>query len=334
MYVSTRKGTYVVQRISHQGRPLDQVAVTRFSQSLPWKYLRPIQFKKFNSRYDLAKYGLAPNGPFRLTGITITDELPDRIMLGAITIKTDVEYFTENDVIFTDGTKVKGIDAVVFGTGYLHDFPFLPDGLIRIENQFPYLYNHIWPVSLEPSTLAIVGLVQPFGALPAILEMQTRWVLRVFAGHCKLPPAPKRHQEVERRLAIINASLDLSPRHFIVVNAIGYMDKLANFIGCKPKLLTYFFTDNALWRKLVFGPCTPPQWRLCGPGKWTGARAAIESVEENLWYPLKTREAGVNMTVGLYDEWLSLLPKVALIFLALKIIKFWVSNKIFFLKSN
>lgn len=310
------------------GRPLDQIAVTRFSQSLPPNYMRPLKFKKFNERYDLSKYGLAPNGPFRLTAIAITDELPDRIMLGTITVKTDVECFTEHDVIFTDGTTVKDIDAVIFGTGYLHDFPFLEDNVIRIENQFPFLYDHIWPVSLEPSTLAIVGLVQPFGALPAILEMQTRWVTRVFAGHCNLPSASKRRQEVEERLLMIKGNSDLSPRHFIVIHALRYMDKLADYIGCKPHLTKYFFTDNAFWRKLVFGPCTPEQWRLEGPGKWDGARAAIESVEENMWFPLKTRTAGVDLTKGLYREWIDLLKNVACVFAMFGMLIYFIFNGI------
>lgn len=282
----------------------------------------------FNKRYDLSKYGLAPNGPFRLTAIAITDELPDRIMLGTITVKTDVERFTEHDVIFTDGTTVKDIDAVVFGTGYLHDFPFLEDGVIRIENQFPFLYDHIWPVSLEPSTLAVVGLVQPFGALPAILEIQTRWVTRVFAGHCNLPSASKRRQEVEERLLMIKGNSDLSPRHFIVIHALRYMDKLADYIGCKPNLKKLFFTDNAFWRKLVFGPCTPQQWRLEGPGKWDGARAAIENVEKNMWFPMKTRTAGVDLTKGLYKEWIDLLKNVACVFAIVGILIYLISNRI------
>lgn len=322
MYISTRHGTFVVQRVTDYGRPLDQVAVTRFSQALPWKYMRPIQFKKFNKKYDLSKYGLAPNGRFRLTAIAITDELPDRIMLGTIIVKTDVDYFTEHNVIFTDGTIVKNIDAVIFGTGYLHDFPFLEEGLVRIDEQFPYLYNHIWPVSLEPPTLAVVGLVQPFGALPAILEMQTRWVARIFTSKCQLPSAAEREQEVEQRLAMIKSDPNLTRRHFIVINAIGYMDKLASLIGCKPNLLKYFFTDNALWRKLVFGPCTPQQWRLEGPGKWEGAKTAIESVEENTWFPLRTRKAGVDMTKGLYEEWKNLMKKVTFFFVTFGLLRY------------
>ncbi len=34
-------------------------------------------------------------------------------------------------------------------------------------------------------------------------------------------------------------------------------------------------TDMKLFREVMFGPCTPYQYRLFGPGAWSGARQAI-----------------------------------------------------------
>ncbi|XP_061174812.1 flavin-containing monooxygenase 5-like [Saccostrea echinata] len=326
VYVSTRSGTFVIQRAADQGRPFDHIAVSRFRQGLPWPLLRPFLYHGVNNRYSHSKYGLSPNTRFNGGAVTISDDLPNRIILGTINVKTDVERFTEDGAIFVDGTKLDNIDVVILGTGYNFSFPFLQEDVVKVENSFPYLYELVWPADLEPLTLAIIGLVQPFGALPPILEMQTRWVTRAFSEKCKLPSAAKRMKEVEAKHAKLKAKGIDSARYSLVIFFIQYIDKLAQHIGCKPNLWKLFFTDNALWRKLFFGPCTPPQWRLEGPGCWKGARHAIENVEENTWYPLKTREAGKHETEGLYDGWINLFKWMFIFIVTCIFLRYLFSN--------
>lgn len=56
---------------------------------------------------------------------------------------------------------------------------------------------------------------------------------------------------------------------------ITYMDELGSFIGAKPNIPWLFLTDPRLALEVYFGPCSPYQFRLMGPGKWDGARNAI-----------------------------------------------------------
>ena len=51
------------------------------------------------------------------------------------------------------------------------------------------LYKYMFPPGLERPTLAVIGLVQPLGAIMPISEMQARWATRVFKGkqHRKHP---------------------------------------------------------------------------------------------------------------------------------------------------
>ena len=42
--------------------------------------------------------------------------------------------------------------------------------------------------------------------------------------------------------------------------------------------------------KVLLGPCTPYQFRLTGPGQWSGARQAILTQWERVVQPFKTRE--------------------------------------------
>ena len=49
------------------------------------------------------------------------------------------------------------------------------------------------------------------------------------------------------------------------------------------------FRDPLLTFKCIFGPCTPYQYRLEGPGAWKGARKAIMTQWDRTLAPLKTR---------------------------------------------
>lgn len=53
-----------------------------------------------------------------------------------------------------------------------------------------------------------------------------------------------------------------------------------------------FVKDPTLAIRCYFGPCTPYQFRLTGPGAWKGAREAILKQWERTYQPLKTRQCG------------------------------------------
>lgn len=78
-------------------------------------------------------------------------------------------------------------------------------------------------------------------------------------------------------------------RHTIQVDYIPYMDELAKQVGVNPPILKLLLTDPRLGFKVLFGPCTPYQFRLCGPGQWKGARQAILTQWDRVTQPLKTR---------------------------------------------
>lgn len=67
------------------------------------------------------------------------------------------------------------------------------------------------------------------------------------------------------------------------------MDEIASEIGVKPNLLSFFLWDTKLAKEIFWGPCTPYQYRLQGPGKWAGARAAILTQRDRILKPLRSR---------------------------------------------
>ena len=112
---------------------------------------------------------------------TVNDDLPNRIISGFVKVKTNVKEFTETAAIFEDGSREDDIDVVIFATGYSFAFPFLEDSVKVVKNKIS-LYKKVFPPNLEKPTLAIIGLIQPLGAIMPISELQGRWATQVFKG--------------------------------------------------------------------------------------------------------------------------------------------------------
>ena len=75
---------------------------------------------------------------------------------------------------------------------------------------------------------------------------------------------------------------------------IPYCNSLADMIGCKPRLSAMLLSDPLLALRCYFGPCSPPQYRLTGPGNWDGARQAIMEIHERNVAPMKKKSLGPN----------------------------------------
>ncbi|NXK98565.1 FMO5 monooxygenase, partial [Formicarius rufipectus] len=277
VFLSTKRGTWVLHRVADSGYPFDFIYISRFWQLfqnlLPQKVTNFFLEGKLNARFDHTLYSLKPQHRVLDQHPTVNDDLPNRIISGRVQVKPNIQEFTETSAIFEDGTR-EDIDAVVFATGYSFSFPFLEGCVKVVENQIS-LYKFMFPPDLEKPTLAFIGLIQPLGAITPISELQCRWATQVFKGNttsATLTPVPRRQTHLPSLPAHRYVK---SQRHTIQVDYIPYMDELACQLGVKPNLLTLFLTDPRLAVEVTFGPCTPYQYRLRGPGAWAGAREAI-----------------------------------------------------------
>ncbi|KAM9245192.1 LOW QUALITY PROTEIN: flavin-containing monooxygenase 3-like [Dugong dugon] len=291
--ISSRSGSWVMSRVWDDGYPWDLLFVNfeNFLQNnLPkaisdWWYM-----KRMNSEFKHENYGLMPlDGTLRKEPV-FNDELPPRILCGTVSIKPNVKQFTETSAIFEDGTMFEASDFVIFATGYDYAYPFLDESLIKIKNNEITLFKSIFPPLLEKSTMTVIGLVQSLGAVIPTTELQARWAARVIKGTCTLP-------SVEDVMCDIDEKIGKKLRWFgksktIQMDYVTYMDEIASFIGAKPNILWLFLTDPKLALEVFFGPCSPYQFRLVGPGKWPGARNAILTQWDQALKPMKTRVVG------------------------------------------
>ncbi|KAG8590785.1 hypothetical protein GDO81_006898 [Engystomops pustulosus] len=253
---------------------------------LPSYLAAKISEKVMSSWFHHTNLGLEPK--FRLKHPVVNDYLPSQILQGSIIVKPGIESFTDTSVIFQDGT-VANVDEVIFATGYSSTFPFLDNDIIHLNNNDVSLYKYVFPIYLEKPTLAFLGLVQPLGAIMPTVEIQARWAARVFKGAAKLPSVKKMESHCLKSKDKKNKWFGVGRTQVLQTHYIDYINDISREIGIHPNVIYLFISDPRLAWHVLFGPCTPYQLRLRGPGKWSGARNAILTQWDRTIKPTKTR---------------------------------------------
>ncbi|XP_017284239.1 dimethylaniline monooxygenase [N-oxide-forming] 2 [Kryptolebias marmoratus] len=292
-FLSTRQGAWVIGRMAGNGLPLDMVGITRFNnlllQLLPKTLVNWMAESALNNKYDHRLYGLKPKHRALERRPLINDDLPGRILQGALVMKPNIREFKKSGVVFEDGTVEETIDTVIFCTGYNVTFSFLPSAMSDGPGGELILFKRLFPPSLQHPTLAIMGLFQAKGPIMPTVEMQARWAVRVFTGLSHLPSKEKMLEVVESERRSNIQRYPCPRQAALQVDYISYLDYMAKEVGAKPSLLRLLLRDPVLWVKVFFGPCTPYQYRLSGPGQWAGARHAILTQWDRVTKPFRTR---------------------------------------------
>lgn len=245
--------------------------------------------RKMNSWFNHANYGLVPEDRTQLKEFVLNDELPGRIITGKVLIKPSIKEVKENSVIFNNTPKEEPVDIIVLATGYTFAFPFLDESVVKVEDGQASLYKYIFPAHLQKPTLAVIGLIKPLGSMVPTGEMQARWAVRVLKGVNKLPPACVMIEEVNARKENRPSGFGLCYCKALQSDYITYIDDLLTSINAKPNLFSMLLTDPRLALTIFFGPFTPYQFRLTGPGRWEGARDAILTQWDRTLKATKTR---------------------------------------------
>ncbi|KAH7713148.1 Protein FMO-1 [Aphelenchoides avenae] len=300
VYLSTRRGAWVYNRVGDYGEPADLQRVTRWNQSIRNRYLPPglshrITVSRLNQRFDHANYGVAPKHSIWSQLPTTSDELPNRIISGTVLVKPNIRAFTETGVMWEDGTVTEQVDHVVMSTGYLFGFPLIEGGkLVPVVRNQVDLYKYMYPPELSKhNSFVVIGLLQPLGSVVPLSEMQARLFFHVLTGHAKLPDRETMEFETEyKRKEMAKRYVD-SMRYTLQVDYTPFMDELADIIGCKPNSIDYLLSDPVLAYRLLFGANLAYAYRLKGPHKWDGARGAIMTLNDRVVQATRTRDCGL-----------------------------------------
>ena len=199
------------------GEPFDQQANRRFASLILIAIRMYIFNKTVNNRFDHEVFALRPQHPIGGQHPMVNDDLPHRIISGGVVIKPNVTSFTKTGVAFEDGTQVNDLDVVIFCTGYKKGFKFIDHSILPVSDNKVELYKYMFPPNLAKPTLAVLGCIQPLGAIFPISELQARWATRVFCGKTSLPPKSIMMEDIERKRKAMQERYYASKRHTIQV---------------------------------------------------------------------------------------------------------------------
>jgi len=218
--VAARSGNWVVPRRLGP-LPLDWLD-TRAGALLPWS-LRRRAFKPIGrlAGRDVGSSVGLPTGRFMDKPFAISDEFGAALRAGEITVTGPVAELAGDRVRLADGTEVVA-DAILYGTGYRAEYPFLAAEVQPPTLEHTRLFRGI--VHPDAPGLFFIGLVMAHGALIPIFEAQARWVAEVLAGRLLLSSTEVMHtsiaadDEIRRR--------DFDPRWGVLWDHIPYIRSL------------------------------------------------------------------------------------------------------------
>ncbi|KFM78867.1 Dimethylaniline monooxygenase [N-oxide-forming] 5, partial [Stegodyphus mimosarum] len=297
VYMSVRTPTWIMTRHGPYGYPLDW-SILKWSFAILQNYFprsicnKVIQEIFIDPRFSHDLYNILPkHGPLD-RDFALSDALPSRLMNGAIILKKNINYFTEDGIVFCEeGNTVTSVDIVVLATGYLWGFPFLDSEDLIIQDKIVHLYKCVYPPHLKHPTLGIIGFIVPMGPGFPCVEIQCRWFAHVMSGKSKLPLHKEMLEDVYRQYKDNLKRYGDNSRVSVHIDILPYLEGLASKIGAKPNLFKLLFTDPKLYMACVFGVFLPYRFRLVGPHKWKGAREAILTADKRMRAALQGRRA-------------------------------------------
>jgi hypothetical protein len=253
---------YQRQRYVHQqliaGMPADHVLINRYralaEESFPYD-VTSRGFRDFIVRTCGSPEQFGARQPSADIGeaiVTMSQTFLPLVAQGRIEIKPWLQAIDGRTVHFTDGSRQE-VDAIIFGTGYGLNLPYLSGDLQRklgLDATHIDLYKYTFHPDLPD--LAFLGIVELIGTNFPPLELQARWISYVFSGARPSPSA----EEMRAGVAACRARRR-GPQWVPTQYATLLFARAA---GVEPDLPQW----PELARELLFGPLSAVSFRLSG----------------------------------------------------------------------
>lgn len=262
--VTQRRQRYVLPKFA-AGVPSDHRIFTRYgtlaAERLPAAEVdRQLKTIVTDAGGSPEQYGApAPDPSLFAAGVTLSQHYLPLVAEGRIDVRPWPQSVSGRDVTFADRT-TRQFDAILFGTGFRLDLPFLADD-IRATLGLDEVHLEADRYTFHPDLpgLAFVGMWDQSGGYFVPLELQARWLAYTWSGRVPATDVAQQRAAVQA----YRARRGLPQKTRMNIAAIGF----ARAAGCEPRLERW----PALRRALLFGPLAPSCFRLEGPDALPGA---------------------------------------------------------------
>jgi len=265
---TNRRQRYVLPKLS-AGVPTDHLAFSRAAalaaELLPAEAVAAAT-KAFVLRCGGSpdQYG-APSPALELAaaGITLAQHYLPLVAEGRIAVRPWISGIAGQRVSFADGSSGE-FDAIICGTGYQLDLPFLDETITRaLDLDGEHLDLDGFTFHPDLPGLAFLGLFHQIGPLFPVLELQARWVAYAWSGARPLPGEDQ-----------MRAGIDAARRRRHVPQIVPMHTTARTFAaaaGIEPDIAAW----PELARALLFGPLAPSSFRLSGRDALPDAAARV-----------------------------------------------------------
>lgn len=173
-------------------------------------------------------------------------DIVDAIAKGKIEPRRYVEHIDGDKIKFIDNDKTSEFDVIIFATGYN-----TKDCFDFLEQTYAKKYKHIFVP--EDDSIFFVGYIRPYlTSIPMLVELQTRWVSKVIAKRVNLPSSIEMLEEIEYDHEKSKKEFPCSYERLPIVDPYDYCNMIGKNIDALPNLFKLFFTNNELWRNIVY----------------------------------------------------------------------------------
>jgi len=256
--VTQRRKRYVLPKFA-AGVPSDHRIFTRYgtlaTEVLPAAEVdRQLKEIVVEAGGSPEQYGAPTPDPSLFTaGVTLNQQYLPLVAEGRITVRPWMESVDGANVTFADG-HAEEFDAILFGTGFDLDLPFLSAdirAILDLDGQHLDADRHTFHPDLPG--LAFMGMWDQSGGYFVPLELQARWIAYAWSGLIPAMPA----EEQRSAIAAYRSRRGMSQKTRMNLVALAF----ARAANVEPQL------DNwpNLRRALLFGPLAPSYFRLEGP---------------------------------------------------------------------
>jgi dimethylaniline monooxygenase (N-oxide forming) len=256
--VTQRRQRYVLPKFA-AGVPSDHRIFTRYgviaNECLPAAEIdRQLKEIVVEAGGSPEQYGApAPDASLFAAGITLSQEYLPLVAEGLITVRPWMESVAKATVTFVDG-RAEEFDAIVFGTGFALDLPFLSEDIRTIiDLDAAHLDADRFTFHPDLPGLAFVGMWDQSGGYFVPLELQARWIAYTWGGVVAAT------SQADQRLSIdaCRSRRGMPQKTRMNLAALAF----ARAAGVEPRLENW----PHLHRALLFGPLAPSCFRLDGP---------------------------------------------------------------------
>jgi pimeloyl-ACP methyl ester carboxylesterase/thioredoxin reductase len=232
---STRRGYYYNPKYA-MGRPSDQTADLLLALRLPLAVRRRLFKTTLRLTVgDLTQFGLKePDHEFFETHPIVNQQLVYYVGHGDITPVDDIDHFDRDGVVFADGRRAD-VDLVIFCTGYLATFPFLPGEREHLNWQGDHPRLGLQIFTPAHRTIFVSGLIQPDSGQWTLAHWQGMTIAHFLRAAEERPDVAERfHSRVTAeagRTFSAGATYKESSRHYYEVAHQEYLEALEEAIG-------------------------------------------------------------------------------------------------------